>query len=165
MSKAEFVLERFKESREWISVTEVAALLEDFIKNNQEKIDELNMPGNSSHGIEKIFEPILVGLEFSHEPSSEYPDRPLCPDFVNQKLGIIVEVERGKILQNNMDMLDFWKTHIHKECRYLILLVPKVLAHSEKSREKPFERVKKRLGPFFEKTNETNVRGLVLLGY
>ena len=161
-----FVLEEAKNSVNWKRVTEVARDIEAFIKENQEAINAANRPGESSKNIENLFEVILKESGFGHEPKKEYVDRGLCPDFVNREMKTIVEVERGKILQNNMDMLDFWKTHIHGECEYLILIVPKLLRHSEGTRpEKPLEKVSSRLGAFFEGKNKTNVKGLVIIGY
>lgn len=43
------------------------------------------------------------------------------------KSGIILEVERGKTLMNNMDLLDMWKCHICEHARYLFSIVPKAL--------------------------------------
>jgi hypothetical protein len=166
MAIAERVLDKYKDTSDWKNVLLVAKDIDKFITDNQLEIDSCNQPGHSSRVIEKLFENILEKHEFVHEPKKEYPDQLLRPDFVNRRLKTIIEVERGKILNNNMDMLDFWKTHIHEECRYLILIVPKILRHSDKtSPEKPFDRVKARLFLFFKDNNSTNVYGLIIIGY
>ena len=155
----------FSNSEEWKIVKRAGDKVLVYINSKQKEIHSANQPGKGSQGIEEILKPELEVIGFSHVPMGEYPDQSLRPDFVSRKLKTIVEVERGKILNNNMDMLDFWKTHIHEECRYLILIVPINLKHSEKHQSKPFEKVKQRLSIFFKEKNKTNVRGLVIIGY
>ena len=75
--------------------------------------------------------------------------------------GILLEVEWGKTVKNNMDLLDFWKCHLCEKAHYLFLCVPKDHAHTPKA----YQYVLKRLSAFFEPGNETNVRGLFLFGY
>ena len=48
--------------------------------------------------------------------------------------GIIFEVERGKAVTNNMDLLDLWKCHICREASHLILVVPMVVAEEDGER-------------------------------
>lgn len=165
MAIAEFVLDEYGGSDDWKKVTAIGKEIEGLVTKFKIEIDAANMPGKSSRNLERIFEPHLSSKGFVHEPKKEYENRLLCPDFVNREMKVIIEIERGKILNNNMDMLDFWKTHIHGHCRYLILMVPLVLKHSEKSTEHPFEKVRTRMDLLFSKDNRTNVRGLVLIGY
>jgi hypothetical protein len=50
----------------------------------------------------------------------------LCPEFYCRvaRSGIIAEVERGKtITNNNMDLLDIWKTHLCSEATFLLPIV------------------------------------------
>jgi len=81
---------------------------------------------------------------------------------------IMVEVERGKTLDNNMDMLDMWKCHVHPNAKYLILVVP-VWYYTGKERERfvgsRFAKVCQRLQLFFREGNETNVLGVGIIGY
>ena len=37
-----------------------------------------------------------------------------------------MEVERGKTVLNNMDLLDVWKCHICESANYLFLIVPQM---------------------------------------
>ena len=79
----------------------------------------------------------------------------LRPDFYRPlgKSGIILEVERGKILANNMDLLDLWKCHVCAQADFLYLIVP-VERQSEKGRvTKAFDSVLRRLSTFFEPSN------------
>ena len=162
----ELVLPAFKENPEWEKVRAVGKGILKYISENQASFDDLNQPEKASHGIEKELEGLLSGFGFEHEPKKGYADIALRPDYINQKLRTIVEIERGKTIQNNMDMLDFWKTHIHPVCRFLVLIVPKTLRHSLGGNpEFPFEKVKKRLGKMFDQNTGTNVWGLVLIGY
>ena len=102
---------------------------------------------------------------------SNYPNTRLRPDYylpiMAGDTGIIIEVERGKTNQNNMDFLDFWKCHICDVAHYLFLFVPNTLIQnaSGKISGYPFDTVNKHMAPFFEVKNYTNVRGLVILGY
>ena len=81
--------------------------------------------------------------------------------------GIIIEVERGKTNQNNMDFLDFWKCHICEVAHYLFIFVPIILIQNNSGSVagKPYEKVISHMSPFFYKENYTNVRGLVIFGY
>jgi hypothetical protein len=92
----------------------------------------------------------------------------LRPDYFLEieDTGIILEVERGKTNQNNMDFLDFWKCHICMHAHYLFLMVPEELRQSAQgSVSKPFSATFAHLSAFFEPQNYTNVRGMVLFGY
>ena len=78
--------------------------------------------------------------------------------------GISLEVERGKTLKSNMDLLDFWKCHICLHAHYLFLCVPQLVQRSYE-KERPFPQVVKGLGAFFEPGNFTNVRAAFVFGY
>jgi len=67
---------------------------------------------------------------------------------------------------NNMDLLDFWKCHICASADYLFLLVPQELRqNSNVLVRNEFANVGRRLAPFFQPENYTNVLGLFLYGY
>ena len=69
--------------------------------------------------------------------------------------GILLEVERGKTLRNNMDMLDLWKTHICERADFLFLFVP--YGNRRKGGwERVYLTVVNRLQSFF--TERTSVR-------
>jgi hypothetical protein len=87
----------------------------------------------------------------------------LRPDYFMKvgDTGILLEVEWGKTVKNNMDLLDFWKCHLCEKAHYLFLCVPKDHAHTPKA----YQYVMKRLSAFFEPENYTNVRGLFIFGY
>lgn len=163
-----FNLPEAKDDPTWKTALSDANSISEFIKSQQAWITKLNAPGKSSKELENFLEPELLGLGYDHEPKEIYPDRALIPDYVKMtdNGGIILEVERGKILWNNMDLLDFWKCHIHNRCNYLILIVPMFLIHSDKTPpEKAFEKVSNRLEAFFKKGCETRVRGLIVVKY
>lgn len=97
-----------------------------------------------------------------------YKNKGLRPDYYRPigETGIILEVERGKTNQNNMDFLDFWKCHICRHANYLILMVPNELQQKVGGPiSRPFGTTLSHLSAFFEEENYTNVRGLVLFGY
>jgi hypothetical protein len=129
-----------------------------------------NQPGASSHRVQDAILPVAATLGFSPERCGMFANSipGLRPDFHRKvgSSGIILEVERGKTTTNNMDILDFWKCHLCNEANYLFLFVPLELRHnSTMSPKREFSAVKRRLAPFFEPGNYTNVRGLFLFGY
>jgi|TARA_Y100000294_G_C8448750_1_gene293829 hypothetical protein len=109
-------------------------------------------------------------LNFKSEKTGlfdNYPTPGIRPDYyknINDD-GIIIEVEKGKTLMNNMDLLDFWKCHICTNANHLFLLVPNKIAHNEQRSYKGYEKVISRLSPFFDDCNYTNVHSLTIYGY
>ena len=77
-------------------------------------IAKANRPGNSSSTIQNIFIEKAKELGFESEARRLFEDMNLRPDYYKPigNSGIIIEVERGKTIMNNMDMLDMWKCHI-----------------------------------------------------
>lgn len=140
-------------------------------KDVSDKIRIANAPGNSSHDIQEIFLEFLSQNGFQDEKKglfSNYRTPLLRPDYYKplDNTGIIFEVERGKIIMNNMDMLDLWKCHICPYADYLFLAVPKVLKQNNQSRgTNSYETVQRRLGTFFEPQNYTNVKAVFIFGY
>ena len=130
-----------------------------------------NQPGTSSVLIQGVFRPFAKKLGFVDESNglfSEYETRGLRPDYFMPlgSTGILLEVERGKTIINNMDLLDFWKCHLCSHAHYLFLLVPCALRQNESMKPtNAFLTSSKRLGTFFTPGNYTNVRGLFLFGY
>ena len=125
-----------------------------------------NALGASSRHIQDLLTPSLLELGFVSERSSKSGLAEFRPDFTKtaSKGGILVEIERGKTLDNNMDMLDLWKTHIHPEASHLILIVPVWYVTTNTVRS-TFSSVCRRMQPFFFEENRTNVKTLHVIGY
>jgi hypothetical protein len=131
---------------------------------------EMNRPSVSSKKVQAILLPAATSLGFTPERRGLFEGgiAGLTPDYFLRvgETGILLEVERGKTITNNMDLLDFWKCHICEKAHYLFLFAPLALQHNDN--EKPgavFESVRRRLAAFFVPRNYTNVRGLFLFGY
>jgi hypothetical protein len=117
--------------------------------------------------LEKVLE-----LGFKNESKGlfeSYPNSRLRPDYFLAlgETGILLEVERGKTNQNNMDFLDFWKCHICHTAHYLFLCVPLELRQNESGKivGRPFQTVVEHMSTFFLPENYTNVRGVGIIGY
>ena len=157
---------------EWSKVESIAELLLNELNSDEtyRQILLANLPGKSSAQVQEAFRPAAEKLGIHSEKRGLFIESipGLRPDYFLPigKTGIILEVERGKTTTNNMDLLDFWKCHICETADYLFLLVPKELRHNPKMKpKKEFDSVNRRLTPFFESGNYTNVRGLCLFGY
>lgn len=135
------------------------------------KLKSANKPNNNSINVQNVFLEKAEQLGFISEKKGLFKDIPtsnLRPDFFKKidGTGILIEVERGKTIMNNMDLLDFWKCHLCHHANHLFLFVPLELKHNSSS--KPyncFKIVKNRMSPFFEKPNYTNVDSLWIYGY
>jgi len=168
-----FVQKEIKNTNIYIEVNKTADLLFQYIKkpNITKSINKLNSPGNSSQKIQDIFIDFVENkLKFTSEKKglfNDYANPGLRPDYYKciQNDGIIIEVERGKTLMNNMDLLDFWKCHICRNSNHLFLMVPTTLVQNSNSSIKCYNKVIKRLSPFFEEDNYTNVHSLTIFGY
>jgi hypothetical protein len=173
LSRKDFVQSAYAHCAEWAEVRRIADELESFLNSAPvaRRITEKNQPGVASTEIEKIITEKALPLGFQQGQQNLFehvPNRNLRPDFYIPigESGILLEVERGKTIQNNMDLLDFWKCHIAERAHYLILIVPQHLQQSSSSKpSKPFQAVVQRLEAFFMEQNYTNVRGAVVLGY
>lgn len=134
-------------------------------------LEQANKPGNSSAKVQHVFLEHAQQLGFESEKKGlfeKYATSGLRPDYYCsvRDTGILLEVERGKTIMNNMDLLDLWKCHICLEAHYLFLMVPAMLAHNENRRSyNTFRMSVNRLSPFFQEGNYTNVRGLFIFGY
>ena len=140
-------------------------------KSVVEAIGKAHVFGASSHSIQKAILPQMLELGFTSEKKqlfSEYKVGGLRPDYYKplSKGGILFEVERGKTIANNMDLLDVWKTHICKEANHLFLLVPNIRVSKNQNEAKIFPSVKNRLETFFnEKISAIDVESVHLFGY
>ena len=140
-------------------------------KSVKDSISKAHVFGASSHTIQKAILAQVLELGFSSEKKqlfSEYKVGGLRPDYYKplSKGGILFEVERGKTIANNMDLLDVWKTHICKEANHLFLLVPNIRVSKNLNEAKIFPSVKNRLETFFnENISAIDVDSVHLFGY
>ncbi len=120
--------------------------------------------------IQDIFLPKALELGFVSEKKGIFKDSAvsqLRPDYylkIDDLHGIIMEVERGKTLANNMDLLDLWKCHICPTANYLFLIVPNIRQNTNRS-SNVFSTVVRRLGTFFTEQTYTNVDAVFVFGY
>jgi len=162
-----------KSMPELIEVAKTAQAILEILnrKSIQEKISLAHVFGASSHTIQKAILPQMLELGFSSEKKqlfSEYKVGGLRPDYYKPlaKGGILFEVERGKTIANNMDLLDVWKTHICKEANHLFLLVPNIRVSKNQNEAKIFPSVKNRIETFFnENISAIDVDSVHLFGY
>ena len=127
--------------------------------------------GMSSKHFQELIKEDLISLGYVDERHQRVGLAGFRPDFILDIPGdgVLVEVERGKTIDNNMDMLDMWKCHVHQDARHLILLVPvwyvKRKTDGGSSQTPTFSKVCVRLAQFFEPENYTNVMTLHILGF
>lgn len=160
------------ENSEWfLKANQIADALFHFIQLKEKEIYEEHKPDSSSVAIQRILLPKLSELGFESEKQglfNAYPVSSLRPDYylsLGSEKGIIVEIERGRIGSNNMDLLDFWKCHICKTANCLFLIVP-INRPSKNGKTTPaFAPVHHRLSVFFQPKNHVNVDAVFLFGY
>lgn len=128
--------------------------------------------GGVSQAVQAIVAEEMARLGFRDEAKGlfeEYPVRSLRPDYykpLGDGTGILFEVEKGKTLRNNMDLLDLWKTHLCAHAHHLWLMVPQAtIARTGRVRERPYPAVLKRLSTFFAPRTEVDVRSCSVFGY
>jgi hypothetical protein len=136
-----------------------------------DRINKANKLNKSSKDIQDIILEKAVVLGFTSEKNrlfSKYKSRRLRPDYfckISDNEGILMEVERGKTLDNNMDMLDIWKCHICEEANYLFLIVPKIRQTEKGDGKIIYKRVVDRIETFFRKQNYININAIFIFGY
>ena len=101
--------------------------------------ESANAPGNSSSKVQDVFLSQAIKLGFQSEKKKLFQNIPttnLRPDYYRKvrDSGIIIEVERGKTIMNNVDMLDMWKCHLCCSANHLFLFVPNELRHNKNSK-------------------------------
>lgn len=136
----------------------------------QALLKERHVIGASSAAIQEIILNESQRLGFHSERKglfSDYEVTALRPDYFCSigNTGILLEVERGKTIANNMDLLDLWKCHICSHADYLFLVVPQVRPTAKGGSTQQFSHVAKRLSPFFQIGNYVNVEAVFLFGY
>jgi len=136
-----------------------------------QKISDTHKINAKSGEIQNILLKKMNELGFKSEKTglfSKYKTSGLRPDYfkkIGQNKGIIIEVERGKTLANNMDMLDIWKCHICEEANYLFLIVPQLRPTEKGTESSIYDKVIYRLESFFKKNNYLNIDAVVIFGY
>jgi hypothetical protein len=156
---------------EFRSVSKIALSLLEYLRSKEiaEKIAKANRKGVSSSDIQACIASRCEELGFQSEKQglfSEYAIGALRPDYylkLSPGRGIVLEVEKGKTLTNNMDILDLWKCHICASAQYLFLLVP--IAAQNAGQRNVFDIVVRRMEPFFCGGNYVSVEGLFIFGY
>lgn len=136
----------------------------------QNEIKMFHRHGGTSTQIQAAVLPGVEALGFTSEREglfNNYEVPRLRPDYYAKigDSGVLLEVERGKTIANNMDILDLWKCHICEHADYLFLLVPNI-RQTEKGKQTPiYQPVKNRLGTFFIQKNHINIDAAFLFGY
>lgn len=159
--------------QEWPEVERLGTELRNHIAlvETRQRLLEANQPGLASTVVQASITPFLQQCGFRSEARglfADYEPRNLRPDFYLKigDSGVLLEVERGKTIDNNMDILDFWKTHICPHADHLFLLVPTEYRSNAKNRPTNlFLKVYGRLSTFFEPENLTNVESVSIFGY
>jgi hypothetical protein len=124
--------------------------------------------GGTSHAVDAIVSPIASQHGFTSQRKdlfTGYPTR-LRPDWYRpvDDSGILLEIERGKTLTNNMDLLDLWKCHICREADHLFLVVPLHVRRTY-GPENVYSRVVARMQTFVMPENQVNVASIAVFGY
>jgi len=170
-----FIQINWELTAEWQLVSAIADEIIKYLSGKEimDLISIANQPGKKSTEIQDVLLEKTKELGFVDESKglfAEYKSNRLRPDYfkkLENNTGILIEVERGKTNQNNMDLLDFWKCHICKHAHYLFLLVPNELKQNESGKivGRPFITVISHMETLFHPSNYTNVRGVVVIGY
>jgi len=148
---------------------QVSEILND--KKVKDAIAEVHKFGASSHNVQKSILDQMVSLGFVSEKKglfASYKVSGIRPDYFKPLPGggILFEVERGKTIANNMDLLDVWKTHLCSEAKHLFLMVPNLRVTEKGSSQKIFNTVENRIETFFLKeSTPIDVNSVHLFGY
>jgi hypothetical protein len=156
---------------EFAEVKLLASKLRDYLLTEVvlNEILKTHKTGAKSQQIQNIFQEKVETFGFHSEKSGLFKDynvQALRPDFYCPigRSGVILEVERGKTISNNMDLLDIWKCHVCKRADFLFWLL--LYRTSEKGTViNAFSSVVRRLSTFFEPENYINVEAVYVFGY
>jgi hypothetical protein len=136
-----------------------------------EAIAQVHKFGASSHTVQTSILGQMESLGFTSEKKglfASYKVSGIRPDYFKsvEGGGILFEVERGKTIANNMDLLDVWKTHLCLEAKHLFLMVPKIRVTEKGGSQKIFNTVENRIETFFLKeSTPIDVNSVHLFGY
>jgi hypothetical protein len=140
-------------------------------KKVKDAIAEVHKFGASSHTVQKSILEQMESLGFVSEKKglfASYKVSGIRPDYFKplKEGGILFEVERGKTIANNMDLLDVWKTHLCSEAKHLFLLVPKIRVTEKGGAQKIFNTVENRIETFFlSGSTPIDVHSVHIFGY
>ena len=152
---------------------EVSGQVREILKNQKVKdsIAEVHKFGASSHTVQKSILNEVGPLGFVSEKKglfAAYKVSGIRPDYFKSLAGggILFEVERGKTIANNMDLLDVWKTHLCSEAKHLFLMVPNIRVTEKGGAQKIFNTVENRIETFFLDENKPiDVNSVHIFGY
>jgi hypothetical protein len=151
-----YLSQGFAEGGQFESVKELAQKVIEVLGKPEIRsaIQEVHKVGATSHAIQAAILKDMKNLGFSSERKglfNEFRVSGIRPDYYSSiGGGILFEVERGKTVANNMDILDIWKTHLCAEARHLFLLVPEVRVTEKGIDQRIFNTVENRIASFFE---------------
>jgi hypothetical protein len=140
-------------------------------KKVKEAIADVHKFGASSHSVQKSILEQMQSLGFVSEKKglfASYKVSGIRPDYFKPLTegGILFEVERGKTIANNMDLLDVWKTHLCTEAKHLFLLIPKIRVTEKGGAQKIFNTVENRIETFFlSGSTPIDVHSVHIFGY
>jgi hypothetical protein len=155
-------------------VDRLAGELLSHLEDNAERIGAAHVHNAPSSAIQLIVSDLLrARLGFQEEVILTRADGFVTsarPDFffrLAEGRGILAEVERGGAVNNNHDLKDLWKAHVAPDAQHLFLIVPYANWTPDGGpRERPFKRVKHRLGAFFgDPRREVDIVSLHVFGY
>ena len=152
---------------------EVSGQVREILSNQKVKdsIAEVHKFGASSHTVQKSILDQVEPLGFVSEKKglfAAYKVSGIRPDYFKPLVGggILFEVERGKTIANNMDLLDVWKTHLCSEAKHLFLMVPNIRVTEKGGSQKIFNTVENRIETFFLDENKPiDVNSVHIFGY
>lgn len=157
---------------EYMQAESIAIQIKNYLSSEkaQKEIDECHKLNATSQQIQAIIQKELERIGFQSEKKglfADYKVTALRPDFFLPigKSGVILEVERGKTITNNMDLLDIWKCHVCNHADFLYLIVPNERKSESGAVIKAFDHVARRLSTFFESKNYINVEAVFIFGY
>jgi len=143
-----FLRPDYETDRNYDSVLEVGRQVRAILENPGvvSKIEAAHVFGATSHSVQATILDELTKIGFTSEKKGLFADFKvpgIRPDYYkpHEGGGFLFEVERGKTIANNMDLLDVWKTHICREARHLILLVPNIRVTGKGAKQNIFSPV------------------------
>ena len=137
----------------------------------KDAIAEVHKFGASSHTVQKSILGQMESIGFVSEKKglfASYKVSGIRPDYFKSIPGggFLFEVERGKSIANNMDLLDVWKTHLCTEAMHLFLMVPNIRVSEKGGSQKIFNTVENRIETFFlNESTPIDVNSVHLFGY
>ena len=155
------------------SVLKISRVVREILSKQEivEAIAQVHKFGASSHTVQKSILGQMESLGFTSEKKglfASYKVSGIRPDYFKSLVGggILFEVERGKTIANNMDLLDVWKTHLCIEAKHLFLMVPKIRVTEKGGSQKVFNTVANRIETFFlNESTPIDVNSVHLFGY